>query len=356
MRVFGFWLVALGWVASSGHGLLLLPWTRPPRGSAVAPLQMAIRNLRPLTPSPPGGAVGAGPDSDVEEEVVDEAEQARRQSELVASLERKRHQQQLPLQQQQLQQQQQQSQLMAPNLDDMKRMAFLLANVSDVLDTNPEVALSLASQNMGWLFARDVPGLTQLLLKEYPALRQDSGMMRGYMFLVDFLEAIGRETSNLLKKNQAAMKTLLEAMKVSEAAVDEVIEHSAVLKSPEFLVYLDSEIQSQERNGRMENLLVTIKLRLLEELGKDLGYDTTILPKLAAEEDPAELRRRTLEHLQTYEGVGGKELFLHALRLMKKEMKKSHTKVNPLLVANLGEVEKIAQGLIDRERAAEEEA
>lgn len=245
--------------------------------------------------------------------------------------------------------------LLPPTFDDMKKMAFLLANVSDSLDTNPEVALSLASQNMGWLFARNVPGLAQMLLQEYPALRQDRGMMRGYMFLVDFLESISKETGNLLKKNQAAMKLLLEAMKVSEEAINEVIENSSVLKSPEFLVYLDSEIESHEPNGPMENLLVTVKLRLLEEMGKVLGYDTTILPKLASEEDPAELRRKTIAHLESYEGIGGKELFLQALRLMKKDMNKRHKAIDPILFANLGEVEKITESMVKREQQLEDE-
>lgn len=244
--------------------------------------------------------------------------------------------------------------LLAPTVDDMKRMAFILANVSDALDTNPEVALSIGSQNMGWLFARDVPALTQMMLSEYPTLRQDKGMMRGYLFLVDFLEAIGKQTSNLLKKNQNAMKLLLEAMKVSENAINEVIESTTDLKSPEFLVYLDTEIEAQEQNGPMENLLVTIKLRLLEEIGKGMGYDTTILPKLAAEEDPAELKRKTIEHLRGYESVQGMELFVQALKMMKKEMRKRYTQVDPLLLINLDEVEKIAEMLIQREQTAED--
>jgi hypothetical protein len=249
---------------------------------------------------------------------------------------------------------QEQKKVLEPTFEEMKKVAFILANVSDSLDTNPEIALTVCSQNMGWLFARDLPGLAQMLLTEYPALRQDTGMMRGYMFLLDFLEAVGSETSKLLKKNQDAMKSLLDAMKTSEQAVDQVMESNEVLKSPEFLVYLDSEIQTAEPNGPMESLLVTVKLRLLEELGKKFGYDTTIIPKLAAEENPADLRRKTIEHLQSYDGVGGKDLFLQALRMMKKEMKKRYTQVDPLLLMNLSEIEKIAQELLKREMEAEE--
>lgn len=239
--------------------------------------------------------------------------------------------------------------LLEPSKADMRQLAFILANVSDSLDQQPEAALSIVSQNMGWLFARNVPALTQMLLQEYPALRQDTGMMRGYMFTLDFLEAVGSETSKLLKKNQRGLKLLFDAMKVSEAEVNRVIEdNSKELTSPEFLVYLDSEIQAQDTNSPLEGLLVTLKLRLLEEAGRSLGYDVSVIPKLAAEEDPAELRRKTVEHVQSYESVGGKELFLQALRLMRKEMAKRYARIDPLLLLNLDEVEKITLGLIQQ--------
>jgi hypothetical protein len=311
-------LVVLLLLVSCGNGFL-----QPARPSVSSMQPRAIRNLRPLDPAP-----SSSPSSFSTEK--------RREEEILGSLK------------------QEQKKVLEPTFEDMKKVAFILANVSDSLDTNPEIALTVCSQNMGWLFARDLPGLAQMLLTEYPALRQDTGMMRGYMFLLDFLEAVGSETSKLLKKNQDAMKSLLDAMKTSEQAVDQVMESNEVLKSPEFLVYLDSEIQTAEPNGPMESLLVTVKLRLLEELGKKFGYDTTIIPKLAAEENPADLRRKTIEHLQSYDGVGGKDLFLQALRMMKKEMKKRYTQVDPLLLMNLSEIEKIAQEMLKREMEAEE--
>ena len=45
-------------------------------------------------------------------------------------------------------------------------------------------------------------------------------------------------------------------------------------------------------------MLVTTKLRLLDEVGKGMGVDVMVLPKLAAEENPAELRRKVC--LSTY--------------------------------------------------------
>ena len=40
------------------------------------------------------------------------------------------------------------------------------------------------------------------------------------------------------------------------------------ISDPEFLVYLDSEIENQDTNSPMENFLVTMKLRILDEIGK----------------------------------------------------------------------------------------
>ena len=42
--------------------------------------------------------------------------------------------------------------------EDMQRLAFILANISDHIDTKPEVALSIASVEMGWLYSRNVTG------------------------------------------------------------------------------------------------------------------------------------------------------------------------------------------------------
>ena len=44
-----------------------------------------------------------------------------------------------------------------PNERDMEHLAFILANMTDCLDAAPEQALTIASQEMGWLYARDVP-------------------------------------------------------------------------------------------------------------------------------------------------------------------------------------------------------
>ena len=45
---------------------------------------------------------------------------------------------------------------------------------------------------------------------------------------------------------------------------------------------------------------MTLRLRVLEEVGKAMGADVAVLPKLASIEDPALLRTKTIEHLAGY--------------------------------------------------------
>ena len=108
----------------------------------------------------------------------------------------------------------------APVREDMEKLAIMLANITEYLDTQPEKAMTIASKDMAWLYQRDVPKLTQMLLNEVPAVRQDNAMMRAYMFLIDFLEAVGKETTAMLKQNQETFRKLLEAAKASEKALD----------------------------------------------------------------------------------------------------------------------------------------
>jgi hypothetical protein len=44
-----------------------------------------------------------------------------------------------------------------PNYEDMQHMAMILANMTDSLDSSPDVAMSIVSQQLGWLYSRDVP-------------------------------------------------------------------------------------------------------------------------------------------------------------------------------------------------------
>lgn len=50
-------------------------------------------------------------------------------------------------------------------------------------------------------------------------------MMRAYMFVLDFLETVSRETAKRLKANQSLLRYLLEAAKISEARLQASILH-----------------------------------------------------------------------------------------------------------------------------------
>lgn len=71
--------------------------------------------------------------------------------------------------------------------------------------------------------SRNLPKLAEMLLSEYPVLRQDTGLMRAYMFTIDFLEAVSKETSSMLKEKQALLQGLVEAAKVNEDRLNQYI-------------------------------------------------------------------------------------------------------------------------------------
>ena len=62
-----------------------------------------------------------------------------------------------------------------------------------------------------------------MLLNKVPVLREDQAMMRAYLFLIDFLEAVSKETSKKVKQNQNYLRHLLEATKTSEKELDRYI-------------------------------------------------------------------------------------------------------------------------------------
>jgi hypothetical protein len=62
---------------------------------------------------------------------------------------------------------------------------------------------------------------------------------------------------SLLKAHQTNLRKLLEAAKVSEATVDALLKsENSAFTQQDFLVYLDSEVESCETNSPMQNLLV----------------------------------------------------------------------------------------------------
>lgn len=61
------------------------------------------------------------------------------------------------------------------------------------------------------------------MLTELPELRENEGMMRGYGFLMDFLEAVGAEASKHTTESQALLRFLLVAASESEEALESYI-------------------------------------------------------------------------------------------------------------------------------------
>eukprot|EP01041_Mallomonas_annulata_P012377 gene12377-26033_t len=253
------------------------------------------------------------------------------------------------------------TQYIPPTLEDAKHLAFVLANITEFMDTKPELTIGFVSREMGWLYSRNITGLTQMLLNEFPTLRSDQGMQRAFMFLMDFLEVVAGETKTMIKKFQNTLRTILEAAKISETRVDEVLfDNRAEVCSPDFMVYLDSEIESLETEGpdndpgvsssrAMERMLVTIKLRVLDEAGRDLGIDVMELPRLAAENDPNLLKEKTLAHIEGH-GPAGRELLLQTIRIMNVELAKRYQKVDATLQVRLKEIEQLIETAVQEDK------
>ena len=152
--------------------------------------------------------------------------------------------------------------------------------------------------------------------------------LRAFSFTMDFLEAVSKETSSLLKRRQASLRAVMEAAKKGEEELNRVMEERfSELSDAEFLVFLNSEIDNQASNPAMESFLVTIKLRILEEVGRSRGIDIAILPKLAAEENLQTMRAKTLQYIAGFDEEG-KLLFLQTLGIVRRELEKRYANVS----------------------------
>jgi hypothetical protein len=250
---------------------------------------------------------------------------------------------------------------------DMQKLGVLLADISSCFETSiistitPEEeaqfakeatkkALKVVTNEMKWLYRRNIPGLVQMLLQspQGSILRQNVSIMNAYLFIIDFLEAVANETSASLKSNQSSLRSLLEAAKKGESAVDEIIRKDVKsYTDPAFLVYLDSEIDNS--TGPMNQLLTTVKLRILDEVGKEKGIDIQMIASLAAINDPIELKKKTINFLNDYDR-DGLDLFLQVLRILSNEMKKRYNNVDTGLILNMAEIEIICISLIESKR------
>jgi len=231
---------------------------------------------------------------------------------------------------------------------DVEKFGLLLSNITETLESSAEQALTLASENLNWLLERNLPALATQLLQDVPELREDENMMHSYIFLMDFLEAVVKETSDMTSRNQNTMKQLLEAAQSGGESLDACIKaNRETFTSPAFLVYLDSEIEaatSQGKNSPARQLLETIRLRLLEEVGATLPSNVAVLPQLLAEEDLDVMQKKTRDFLADF-SPSGVDLFLLNLGLMKKDMKKKYNNVDSELLERLSIIENCAQDI-----------
>lgn len=248
---------------------------------------------------------------------------------------------------------------------DMQKLGVLLADISGCFETSiiktPEEeaqlakegtkkALKIVTAEMKWLYRRNVPGLVQMLLQspQGPILRQNTSIMNAYLFIIDFLEAVANESSSSIKVNQSSLRALLEAAKKGEDNVDEVIRKDVqTYTDPAFFVYLDSEIDNSSE--AMNQLLTTVKLRLLDEVGKEKGIDIQMIASLATINDPLELKKKTMSYLYEYD-KDGVSLFLQVLKILNSEMKKRYNNVDAGLLLNMAEIERICISYIDSKK------
>lgn len=66
-----------------------------------------------------------------------------------------------------------------------------------------------------------------MLLAEFPVLRKDGQMMKASSQIFDFLETFVNGAVDMIRRNQALLKEILEAAKVSEKYFDRFLEDRA---------------------------------------------------------------------------------------------------------------------------------
>ena len=234
---------------------------------------------------------------------------------------------------------------------DVELFSEILTSTTEALQEDEAAkALTIVSANVDFLLKTNVPSLAQNLLNEIPSLRDDEAMQQGYSFIMDFLEAVVTETASLVKRNQELLRYILEAAKEGEDSLENAIKkRKNDMTSADFLVFLEAEIDNVGDQSAAGQLLSTIRLRLLEEVGDTMmTADVAILPKLLSLESDEDLKTETLKYLKILKNLAAIELFLQNLRFMKKQMDKKYSNVDPMLLKNLAKIEVIASTVAEK--------
>ena len=180
--------------------------------------------------------------------------------------------------------------------------------------------------------------LTEMMLRRYPELRANEYVLQAYYLILNAMEALAAEKKQMVERNQAVLRELVMAAKVSEAQlrsflaanVDKVCLAAAdaslgvsrgsmyamgvQISSLDFSLFLDAEIQDAEYQSPAEQVLLAIKLNVLEARAQRsgatgpvslvyhsltprcgsyrLGVDVRALPALAASSTADEMRQK----------------------------------------------------------------
>jgi hypothetical protein len=65
--------------------------------------------------------------------------------------------------------------------------------------------------------------ITERMLSDTPAFRQNIALSVAYEFVMDFLESVGNEMNSLVNRNQELLKSVFDAFKTDEEKFDKFL-------------------------------------------------------------------------------------------------------------------------------------
>eukprot|EP01033_Poteriospumella_lacustris_P008588 gene8588-6181_t len=229
-----------------------------------------------------------------------------------------------------------------PTPSDMEALKNIYSDMATAIEgENVEQALRLVSSNVGFVFRKNIPKLTEMMLRRYPELRANEYVLQAYYLILNAMEALAAEKKQMVERNQAVLRELVMAAKVSEAQLRSFLAANVdKISSLDFSLFLDAEIQDAEYQSPAEQVLLAIKLNVLEARAQRLGVDVRALPALAASSTADEMRQKTLAHIARYDR-DARELLVQSIRLHIGQLAKRSDEVDPQLAANLRDIEDI---------------
>lgn len=174
-----------------------------------------------------------------------------------------------------------------PTLKDAQTLLDLLLRLLEPLQkSNVPVALAIVGEQMGWLYNRRLPQLMKMAIEDFQLEESNSKLPihQAYTFVLDYLEVTAKEVELMVQGNQLLLRKLFEAAKISEKTLNQFMEREKEkLVSPEFLVFLEAEMESCPTNSPAEKTILTIKLKILDEIGKTKSNDVQAIARISSE-------------------------------------------------------------------------